>query len=125
MTSLSVQKIYNSTIATHTQCIPCIYGSVTEVQRMFGLEEGSHHHLLEPGNGGQFAKSNNSHKLAHVWTTASKLQEAGTVDRLWRERERERERERDRQRQGQREVKSVKRHFNQLLQQFVIIRTQQ
>ena len=74
-------------------CAPCIYGSIAEIQRVLGLEESTHHHLLEPGDGRQLAKSNNSSELAHVWTTASKLEEAGAVDGLWRERERERERE--------------------------------
>ena len=81
-------------IATHMG-VPCINGSVAEVQRVLGLEEGTHHHLLEPGDGGQLAKSNDSSELAHVRTTASKLKETGTVDRLWRVsggRERERER---------------------------------
>lgn len=68
-------------------CIPCIYGSIAEIQRVLGLEESTHHHLLEPGDGRQLAKSNNSSELAHVWTTASKLEEAGAVDGLWRERE--------------------------------------
>ena len=80
---------------------------------MLSLEEGTNHHLLEPGDGGQLAKSNNSSELAHVRTVASKLEETGTVDGLWRgerefgEREGEGggERERERERGGERERK--------------------
>ena len=85
---------------------------------MLSLEEGTNHHLLEPGDGGQLAKSNNSSELAHVRTVASKLEETGTVDGLWRgerkfgEREgegggRERERERGRGREREKRERPV------------------
>ena len=51
---------------------------------MLSLEEGAHYHLLEPGDGSQLAKGNNSSELAHVGTVAGKLEETGTVDGLWK-----------------------------------------
>ncbi len=49
---------------------------------MFCLEEGPHHHVLDPGNGGQLAEDDQAKELAFSWSRLAKLEEAGTVYRL-------------------------------------------
>ena len=96
---------------------------------MFGLEECTHDHFLEPGNRGKLAQCHDACELPDVWPTTSKLQETGTVDRLcvcvcvcvcvckrrkyktWKKsEERERERERRRQKDSKQETQDVNCH---------------
>jgi len=49
---------------------------------VLGLEEGSHHHLLDLGEGCQLTEDHHAKELALVSATLAKLEEAGTVDGL-------------------------------------------